>query len=157
MARILVTDDDPDIRRLLTALLAGDDHEVSAATSGAEALAAMHLNPPDIILLDIMMPGLDGYAVLQEMRNSGLDRSVKTLVLTAKNSERDWLKGYKLGAQYYIPKPFDIDDLLDAINYMSEATHAELRARRANELEKSRLLCQLESVFDAGDNVELAF
>jgi DNA-binding response OmpR family regulator len=158
MARILVTDDEPDIRRLLTALLVGDDHDVSVASNGAEALAAMHLNPPELLILDIMMPGMDGYGVLQEMKSSGLDRTVKTLVLTARSSEADWLKGYKLGAHYYLTKPFDIDELLEAIAFMLESSPAHLRARRAEEAEKSRLLCQLETVFEEADDwISLAF
>jgi two-component system, OmpR family, response regulator MprA len=148
MARVLVTDDDPDIRRLLTTLLVGEDHDVSVATNGAEALAAMHLNPPEVLVLDIMMPGIDGWGVLREMKSSSLDKSIKTMVLTAKNSERDWLRGYKLGAHYYLPKPFDIDEFLDAINFMLQSSRSHLRSRRAEELEKARVLSQIESLFD---------
>jgi two-component system, OmpR family, response regulator len=157
MARILVTDDDPDIRRLLTTLLVGEDHDVSVATNGAEALASMHLNPPDVLVLDIMMPGIDGWGVLREMKSCGLDQSTKTMVLTAKNSERDWLKGYKLGAHYYLPKPFDIDEFLEAVNFMVESSRSHLRCRRAEELEKARVLSQIESMFDEnGEPISVA-
>ena len=148
MARVLVTDEDPDIRRLLTTLLLGEDHDVSVARTGAEALASMHLNPPELLVLDVMMPGIDGWGVLHQMKSSGIDRSVKTMVVTAKNSERDWLRGYKLGAHYYLPKPFDIDEFLEATTFMLESSRSRLSRRRAEELEKARVLTQIETLFD---------
>ena len=147
MARILIADDDPDIRALVVYALADQDHEVSVAKDGREALEQVEASPPDLMLLDIMMPELDGYDVLRALAERELAEDVKVLVLTAKGSERDWKLGYDLGADRYMTKPFDPDELLATVIEMLSSTAEELAAKREQEQDRANLLSQLESIF----------
>jgi DNA-binding response OmpR family regulator len=148
MAHILVVDDDPDLRTILKTLLIQSGHSVDESAGGREALSKMLKNAPDICVLDVMMPSVDGFTVLKEMRSKGLKKSVKVLLLTAKTSETDWVKGYRLGADLYLTKPFDPDEIIDAIEMLEQRAPSELQARREKELEKAELLSRVESIFD---------
>jgi DNA-binding response OmpR family regulator len=150
MARILIADDDADIRQLVIYSLADEGHEVSVAKNGREAVDHVAEAPPDLMVLDIMMPQMDGYDVLREMGERGLHGGTKILVLTAKGSDHDWKLGYDLGADRYMTKPFDPDELLATVNDMLTASHDELEAKREQEQDRANLLSQLESIF--GEN-----
>jgi DNA-binding response OmpR family regulator len=150
MARILIADDDPDIRQLVIYALADEGHEVSVAKDGQEAVDHVAESPPDLMLLDIMMPELDGYDVLRTLDERGIRGFTKILVLTAKGSERDWKLGYDLGADRYMTKPFDPDELLQTVNDMLTASNEELEAKREEEQDRANLLSQLESIFGDG-------
>ncbi|MDQ4126038.1 MAG: response regulator, partial [Actinomycetota bacterium] len=95
MARILVVDDSPEMRHLLTSILVEEGHKVVVAPDGQKALDMVVADPPDIMVLDIMMPAMDGYMVLKELRATGIRDTTKILILTAKTSEHDWVRGYK--------------------------------------------------------------
>lgn len=150
MARILIADDDADIRQLVIYALADEGHEVSAAKNGQEALDHVVQAPPDLMLLDIMMPEMDGYDVLRSLDEKGIRGVTKILVLTAKGSERDWKLGYDLGADRYMTKPFDPDELLRTVDDMLTASNEELEAKREEEQDRANLLSQLESIFGDG-------
>jgi DNA-binding response OmpR family regulator len=148
MARILVVDDDPDIRRLLSVLLEGEGHGVESAPDGEKALEMISNNDPDLVVLDVMMPKKDGYTVLKEMKSSGIRESTKVLVLTARAAEADWLRGYKLGADHYLTKPFDTDEFVRVIDELLEMDQEQLRIRRLAELDRAQLLSKLEAIFN---------
>jgi len=148
MARILVVDDDPDIRRLLSMLLEGEGHQVSDAPDGDRALEMISSQEPELIVLDVMMPKKDGYTVLKEMKASGVRDSTKVLVLTARAAESDWLRGYKLGADQYLTKPFDADELVHTVDDLLEMSQEQLRVRRLAELDRAQLLSRLEAIFE---------
>ena len=150
MARILVADDDADIRQLVIYSLADEGHEVSVAKNGQEAVDHVVSSPPDLMLLDVMMPEMDGYDVLRALDEKGVRGFTKILVLTAKGSERDWKLGYDLGADRYMTKPFDPTELLETVNEMLTASSAELAAKREEEQDRANLLSQLESIFGEG-------
>ena len=150
MARILIADDDPDIRQLVIYALADEGHEVSVAKNGREAIDHVAESPPELMLLDIMMPEMDGYDVLRELDERNIKGFTKVLVLTAKGSERDWKLGYDLGADRYMTKPFDPDELLQTVNDMLTASNEELEAKREEEQDRANLLSQLESIFGDG-------
>jgi two-component system alkaline phosphatase synthesis response regulator PhoP len=150
MARILIADDEADIRQLVIYALADEGHEVSVAKDGQEALDHVVESPPDLLVLDIMMPGLDGYDVMRSLEQKGMRGVTKILVLTAKGSERDWKLGYDLGADRYMTKPFDPDELLATVNDMLTASNEELEAKREEEQDRANLLSQLESIFGDG-------
>jgi DNA-binding response OmpR family regulator len=150
MARILVADDDADIRQLVIYALADEGHEVSVAKNGQEAIEHVTASPPDLLLLDIMMPEVDGYDVLRALEQQGMSGITKILVLTAKGSERDWKLGYDLGADRYMTKPFDPDELLETVNDILTSTTEELAAKREEEQDRANLLSQLESIFGEG-------
>lgn len=147
MARILIVDDSADIRQLLSAILVEEGHKVVVAPDGQKALELMEADPPDLLILDIMMPVLDGYGVLKEIKRNGLRNDVRILILTAKASESDWVRGYKMGADQYLTKPFGSDELLAAIEGMLTLTKDQLKRRTEDELAKAQLLSRLESIF----------
>jgi DNA-binding response OmpR family regulator len=148
MARILVVDDDPDIRRLLSILLQQEGHKVVSAADGDKALELISKEEPELVVLDVMMPKKDGYTVLKEMKSSGIRESTKILLLTARATEADWLRGYKLGADQYLTKPFETEELVHVIDELLEMDQEQLRVRRLAELDRAQLLSKLEAIFN---------
>ena len=149
MARILIAEDNAEIRTLVSSILVEEGHKVGVAQNGQQALDMMIDDPPDVLVLDIMMPQMDGYTVLKELKSSGIKETMKILILTAKTSESDWVRGYKLGADSYLTKPFDTDELINGIEDLLSSTKEQLRVRREAELDKAQLLSRLESIFDS--------
>jgi DNA-binding response OmpR family regulator len=115
MAQILVVDDDPVIRQLLADLLDMEGHEVRLAVDGLAAVRELEVFRPDCVVLDVMMPGLDGYGVLRSVRDQDGD-PVPIIMLTASaelgSAERAWAQG----VDYYLAKPFRADEVLDLVN-----------------------------------------
>ena len=109
--RILVVDDEPDITALVAYHLAKSGYRVSTATSGPEALKSAREERPDIVVLDLMLPGLSGYDVLAELRRRDETRDVGVILLTARRDEPDRIKGLTLGADDYLTKPFSPAEL----------------------------------------------
>ena len=110
--KILVVDDDELLRDLLEFKLRSRGYEVELAEDGEAALEAASASPPDLIVLDGMMPGLDGFQVLQRLADSGATREVPVIMLTARRQEQDVVAGLSLGAQDYLVKPFLPDELV---------------------------------------------
>jgi two-component system, OmpR family, phosphate regulon response regulator PhoB len=104
--RVLVVDDEPDITGLLAYHLAKAGYRVITAANGSEALKSAREQRPDLVVLDLMLPGLSGYDVLGELRRREDTREVGVIVLTARKDERDRIKGLSLGADDYLAKPF---------------------------------------------------
>jgi len=109
--RVLVVDDEPDITALVAYHLAKAGYRVSTAANGADALRAAREERPDIVILDLMLPGLSGYDVLQELRRREETRDVGVILLTARREETDRIKGLSLGADDYLTKPFSPQEL----------------------------------------------
>ena len=103
MRRVLVVDDEPHIRTVLRGYLQADGFEVAEAADGAAALRAMRDQPPDLVLLDVMMPGIDGLEVLRQLRTFS---DVYVILVTARAEEVDKLVGLGVGADDYVTKPF---------------------------------------------------
>ena len=143
MARIYVADDDPDITQVVKFALADDGHDVTAFTDGAAARTAAMATPPDLLILDVMMPELDGFQVLDMLRARA---SIRILVLTARASEIDWSRAYKLGADGFMTKPFDPDELASTVGELLAMPEAELRERKEKERDKAHLLSQFERI-----------
>ena len=115
MAHILVVDDDPAIRQLLADLLEMEGHGVRFASDGLAAVKAMDTLRPDCVLLDVMMPGLDGYGVLRTIR--ALDgEPVPVIMLTASADAESAAKAWNDGVDHYLAKPFRADEVLDLID-----------------------------------------
>ena len=110
MSRILIVDDEPEIVRGLEDNLRFEGYQTATATDGREALVVAAREAPDLILLDIMMPGLSGWDVCRELRGRGID--VPIIMLTARGEEGDRVRGLELGADDYITKPFSLRELL---------------------------------------------
>ena len=111
--RVLVVDDNVDIRNLISIILTGESYEVLAVESGTKALEIYSEFKPDLILLDIMMPGISGFEVLEQIRDirSAKLNSVPIVMITAKSLTDDIDKAIKLGATSYIVKPFRAESL----------------------------------------------
>jgi DNA-binding response OmpR family regulator len=114
MATILVVDDDPAIRQLLTDVLEMDGHVVEVAVDGHDGLRAFEALRPDFVVLDVMMPGIDGYGVLRNIRGQEGD-PVPILMLTASADADSAARGWVDGVDYYLAKPFTADDILDLV------------------------------------------
>lgn len=110
--RILVVDDDPDILQFVEMNLDMEGFETQTAMSGKTALEVARERPPDLVLLDVMMPEMDGLTVLRRLRSSPATSSIPVILLTAKALAEDRVRGLDLGADDYITKPFDIEELL---------------------------------------------
>jgi len=126
--RVLVVDDDPKIVSLLKRGLAYEGYTVDTASDGTEALAKAREREPDLVILDIMMPGIDGVEVSRRLRQGG---DVPILMLTAKGTVADRVAGLDSGADDYLVKPFDFDELLARVR-------ALLRRRQPKEGELLR-------------------
>jgi DNA-binding response OmpR family regulator len=114
-ASILVADDEPNIVLSLEFLLKQAGFRVRTVSDGEAALAAIAQDPPDLVLLDVMIPGRDGYAVCQEIRGNPAWRSMRIIMLTAKGGEAQREKGLSLGADEYVTKPFSTRELVARI------------------------------------------
>lgn len=115
LVRVLVVDDDPSIRDMLELSLTLEGFGVETADDGVSALQALQNTLPDVILLDIMMPFLNGYEVIERLRDDAGGPVVPIIVLTAKARDEDIWEGWARGAESYLTKPFDIEVLLDEV------------------------------------------
>jgi len=113
--KVLVVDDEPSIVISLEFLLRREGYEVSVARDGEAGLAKIRDEHPDLVVLDVMMPRLDGFAVLEAVRGDPAVADTCILMLTAKGREADQKKGRKLGADAYLSKPFSTHELADRI------------------------------------------
>jgi two-component system alkaline phosphatase synthesis response regulator PhoP len=115
---IMVVDDNPDIITIVRTILEGKGYGVFSASSGPELLALLKDQKPDLIILDIMMPEMDGLEVLTRLKGMADTATIPVILLTAKVQYEDVLGGYKLGADYYITKPFTSTQLVNGINLL---------------------------------------
>lgn len=115
---IVVVDDNPDITTIVRTILEGKGFSVICAHSGTELFTRLDEQKPDLIVLDIMMPQMDGLEVLAKLKGEVDTSSIPVILLTAKVQYEDVLGGYKLGADYYITKPFTSTQLINGINLL---------------------------------------
>ena len=115
---IMVVDDNPDIITIVKTILEGKGYQVLSASGGQELLNLLTERKPDLIILDIMMPEMDGLEVLGRLKAVTETASIPVILLTAKVQYEDVLGGYKLGADYYITKPFTSTQLVNGINLL---------------------------------------
>ncbi len=115
---IMVVDDEPDLVTLLCARLEQREFNVMCAYSGLQALADLEKQKPDLILLDIMMPKMDGFEVLRRLKAAPETSSIPVILLSALNQLKDISTGYEMGADHYITKPFIIAHLMTVIDHL---------------------------------------
>jgi DNA-binding response OmpR family regulator len=120
MTKVLIADDEPNILLSLDYLLRKNGYQVFIARDGAEALAVVSAEQPKIVLLDVMMPALDGYEVCRQIRAREDGQQYKIIFLSAKSREQDIAEGYRLGADFYFSKPFSTRQLLAKIQELSK-------------------------------------
>ena len=116
---ILTADDDPQLLRLVSRSLEFEDFQVLTATDGEEALAIIETQTPDLVLLDVMMPKMDGFTVCQKVREFS---SVPIIIITARGRDNDKVKGLNMGADDYLTKPFNIDELVARVRAVLRRT-----------------------------------
>jgi len=114
--KVLVVDDEPDIVRLVEISLKLCNYEVATAGNGKDALRMIKEAPPDLVLLDVMMPEMSGYEVCQAIRSNPATKALPVVMLTAKGQKGDAEKGLEVGADDYIIKPFDPYDLGEQVS-----------------------------------------
>ncbi len=119
MKRILVADDDRNVLYLISEVLSRSEYEVSQAVNGDQALKMTRETMPDLVLLDIMMPGLDGIEVCRALKSDPATTGIKVIMVTAKTGKKDIEAGRDAGADHYITKPFRLADLIDRIKVLT--------------------------------------
>jgi diguanylate cyclase (GGDEF)-like protein len=122
--RILVVDDDPDILQVVKINLELEGYDVDTAEDGREAVDKAMVDPPQLILLDIMMPRMDGLTALRRIRAHGTTGNTSVILLTARGLPEDRVRGLELGADDYITKPFDISELVARVKAVLRRTQA---------------------------------
>ena len=127
--KILVVDDEPTIVRLMEFILARQGHEMIVAVNGEEALQKIAAHQPDLVLLDIMMPRIDGYEVAQRVRADPKTASLPIIMLSAKAQDEDIRRGVEVGVDEYVTKPFTPDHLVQVVSeYLSRIKATETKA-----------------------------
>lgn len=120
--RVLLAEDEPNIVESLTFLLERSGFEVAAETDGARALAAVQENPPDVLVLDVMLPGMDGLQILRSLREDPRCAHVPVLMLTAKGQREDRENALNTGANLFVTKPFSNAELIAAVKQLAEGS-----------------------------------
>jgi CheY-like chemotaxis protein len=130
-SRVLIADNDAANVQLLTDICQGEDLEVLVAEDGKQTLKCIRRDNPDIVLLDVMMPELDGFEVLQELRRQPLTHDLPVILVTAVTDDDSIRQGYQLGANDYITKPFKVAELVARVNNLIKAAAYQQLARGA--------------------------
>lgn len=155
--RILVVDDERDITALVAYHLAKAGYRVSTVATGSAALEAVAHEPPDLIVLDLMLPGRSGYEVLEELRRQEATRDIGVILLTARKEEADRIQGLASGADDYLTKPFSPEELVLRVGAVLRRLHAPATASGGSVLKVGSIAIDraAHSVSVAGHRLEL--
>ena len=145
MSTVLAVDDDPDVLALLEVTLERGGHVVQTASDGEQALEVLRSHPVDLVLLDVMMPGRDGWSVLDEIKADKTLAGVPVVMVTARGEPIDRLRGGVGGALYYVTKPFGPQQLLDMVAEVLESEEPEVERRRKVQQSSLSQLATMES------------
>lgn len=154
--RVLVVDDEPDILSILVYQLSREGFRVSTAVSGRSAIETAITEVPDLVVLDLMLPELDGYEVLAQLRQHESTSSIPVILLTARTEEEERLRGFDTGADDYVTKPFSPRELVARVKALLRRTRAEPveagRRLRHGPIEIDR---EAHRVYADGEEIEL--
>jgi CheY-like chemotaxis protein len=120
--RVLVVDDEPQVVWVLRFGLESEGYDVATARNGIEALEQVAVHHPELMVLDVMMPKMDGWTVLRELAKLPVQERPRVVMVTALASLDDRAKAAELGADAYVPKPFDVDELLQVLGGLQKAS-----------------------------------
>jgi len=123
--RVLVAEDDPDIANLVADYLRREGWTATIATTGTDALTAIRTTPPDLVILDVMLPGTNGFEICRAMRSASATATVPVIMLTARTDEFDRIHGLELGADDYVSKPFSPKELVARVKALIRRTRPE--------------------------------
>jgi len=155
-ARVLVVDDEPDILSILVYQLSREGFRVSTAVNGQSAIATAVEERPDIVILDLMLPGIDGYEVLARLRQNERTASIPVILLSARREEEERIRGFEIGADDYVTKPFSPRELIFRVRALLRRTHAapveQDRRLRLGQVELDR---DAHRAFADGEEVDL--
>ncbi len=140
---ILIVDDSEDNRNLLSLMLREDGYDIVEAVNGEDALAKVHENPPDLILLDVMMPGMDGYEVCERLKRDELLKEIPVIFLSGLGKVKDKIRGLEIGGADYVAKPFHMGETLARIR-----THLKIRRLTKDVLIANRALLDKQERLD---------
>jgi DNA-binding NarL/FixJ family response regulator len=158
LKRLLIVDDEPNLLRAVAACLRGEGYEVETVRSGEQALVHIAQRVPDLIVTDIRMPRMDGYALARQLRSNPRTHLIPIVFLTAKDESADRIAGIRSGVDAYLTKPFEPDELVAVIgNILArvERTHAEI-ARLVGATSDERVAFTDEQLTDAEERVASA-
>lgn len=157
MAKVLVVDDDDMTRSVLVRVLKIEGHEVAAAASGTEALDMVAAAPPDLIVLDVVMPGIDGIEVCRRLKADAATEPIPVLILSGMTDRDSRLRGVSAGANDYLAKPIDREDLVLRVRngLRMKALHDQLLARNRELLAMQELRDDITQMLVA-DNQRIA-
>lgn len=110
--KVLIVEDEEAVRRVLSRQLRANGYAPTAAGSGEEALSVAAQEKPDVILLDVTLPGIDGFETLRRLQEDSRTTAIPVVMLTGAGASEHIVRGYQFGAAYYIPKPYELDELL---------------------------------------------
>jgi two-component system alkaline phosphatase synthesis response regulator PhoP/two-component system response regulator VicR len=122
---ILVVDDDPGVVRVVEVNLVQAGYQVRTAGNGEEALASIAREPPDLVILDVMMPRLDGFEALKRLKADPATARIPVVMLTARAQDDDVFEGYGTGAQWYLTKPFEPEELRTVVRHVLGGSSGE--------------------------------
>lgn len=145
---VLVVDDDKSIRSMLGFVFEDEGFDVREAADGQEALEALEADPPDAMVLDLMMPRVDGHGVLRARNERKLAPDTRIVILTAKSDPSDAVWCWELGADEYVNKPVDPEELLREVQMLLKRTPDEIRSRRVEGLAEAKRLDAMEAAFE---------
>jgi len=146
MARILVVDDEPSIRMLIRTILQSEGHSITTASNGREALEMVIENVPDLIVLDLMMPEMDGWHLLEELHIRGLRRHTRVVIVSGHYDPQGVSEDRRAHAHHFLPKPFDPSSLIELINDALEREPAELYQGKDRTGNLKRLIERIDEV-----------
>jgi two-component system, OmpR family, response regulator MtrA len=148
MAKVLVVDDEPAIRLLLQAILSQEGHDVETAADGVDALASVQRELPDVVLLDLAMPNMDGWHFLEELRNVGLRSQVRVIIVSAMTDSDSMERSRAEGVHDRIAKPFDATAIVRAVEDVVAEPAENVLARREHPEDLARLIGKLQALED---------
>lgn len=152
---ILIVDDTPENIDVLNGLLTNFKRKI--ATNGERALEfAISDTPPDLILLDIMMPEMDGFEVCKKLRNNDITKEIPVIFLTAKTAKEDVVKGFELGGQDYVTKPFDVHELLERVKTQLQLSHQKQLLQNMNNILEEKVKERTEELRKSNENLNKA-
>lgn len=158
--RLLVVDDEPNLLRAVAACLSAEGYEVVTARSGPEALVRIAETVPDLIVSDIRMPGMDGYALARQLHASSRTALVPIVFLTAKDEMADRIAGFRTGVDAYLTKPFEPEELIAVIAnilHRVQRTHAEIaRLLGASDADHDQVVIHDEELTESEERIAQA-
>ncbi len=146
--KVLIIEDDEIVSRTIKRSLRSEDYLVTTASSGVEGLKTARSNLPDLVILDVIMPGMDGYTVCREMRSDIKLSDVPILFLTAKIKDEDKIEGFNAGADDYLCKPFNIDELILRVRAIIRRTKKQSGSTLVTEYKSQNMPPRVQAIIE---------